>query len=162
MFYSYVDSPIGQLVLTGDAKQITALHLPEAKRAPTVPADAERNDAVLQYATRQLNEYFAGKRREFQLRLNASGTDFQRRVWDAVYAIPYGTTASYRDIAEAVGSPKAVRAVGMANGRNPIPLIVPCHRIVGADGSLTGYGGGLPTKRWLLDHEQGTRLPALF
>jgi methylated-DNA-[protein]-cysteine S-methyltransferase len=105
-------------------------------------------------AAAQLEEYFAGERTSFDLPLSLAGTPFERRVWDAVAAIPYGSTASYAEIAEAVGSPGACRAVGRANGRNPIAIVVPCHRVIGSDGSLTGYAGGLPMKRALLDMER--------
>ena len=105
----------------------------------------------------QLAEYFAGTRMDFELTLNPAGTPFQLTVWSALREIPYGATASYGKIAAAIGRPDAARAVGWANGQNPIPIIVPCHRVIGADGSLTGYGGGLPAKRWLLAHEAGAR-----
>jgi methylated-DNA-[protein]-cysteine S-methyltransferase len=104
-------------------------------------------------AARQLKEYFAGTRRKFDLRLRMQGTDFQQRVWRTLTEIPYGETWSYGQLAKHIGSPNASRAVGLANGRNPIAVIVPCHRVIGADGSLTGFGGGLPRKRWLLTHE---------
>lgn len=109
---------------------------------------------VLAAATAQLAEYFAGERQEFDIPLDLTGTDFQRAAWSALVSVPFGETRSYRQQAEAIGRPKAVRAIGAANGRNPVPIVLPCHRIVGSDGSLTGYGGGLPIKEYLLNHEQ--------
>jgi methylated-DNA-[protein]-cysteine S-methyltransferase len=157
--YLEVASPIGALLLVGDGSSLTALHLPESGRTPPVDpawAKADRDgDGVLARAARQLGEYFAGERTSFDLPLAAQGTAFQQRVWDALRTIPYGATASYGEIAAQVGSPGASRAVGLANGRNPISIVVPCHRVIGADGSLTGYGGGLPAKRALLDLEGG-------
>lgn len=130
---------------------------------PRRPSSGTRNDAnpLLAAATAQFREYFAGQRRRFDLPLDPQGTDFQRKVWKALEAIPYGETRNYREVAEAVGTPRAVRAVGAANGRNPLPIVVPCHRVIGADGKLVGYAGGLPVKRILLDLESadaaGTR-----
>jgi methylated-DNA-[protein]-cysteine S-methyltransferase len=109
---------------------------------------------LLERVAAQLREYFAGERREFDVELAAKGTPFQQRVWDSLMAIPYGELRSYGDVAKAIGRPAASRAVGAANGRNPIAIIVPCHRVIGASGNLTGYGGGLPTKKWLLEHER--------
>ena len=109
---------------------------------------------MLVTATAQLSEYFAGQRREFDIPLDLAGTEFQRAAWTALASVPYGETRSYRQQAEAIGRPKAVRAIGAANGRNPVPIVLPCHRIVGSDGSLTGYGGGLSIKEYLLKHEQ--------
>jgi methylated-DNA-[protein]-cysteine S-methyltransferase len=116
---------------------------------------------VLVRTQAQLAEYFAGERRAFDLPLAPQGSGFQVEVWRALLRIPYGETCSYGDIARVVGRPAASRAVGAANGRNPIPIIVPCHRVIGSNGSLTGYGGGLPVKRWLLDHERGWKQPSL-
>lgn len=110
---------------------------------------------VLVAATSQLEEYFAGRRQEFDLPLDLTGTEFQRAAWSALASVPFGETRSYRQQAEAIGRPKAVRAIGAANGQNPVPIVLPCHRIVGSDGSLTGYGGGLSIKEYLLNHEQG-------
>jgi len=119
------------------------------------PGPAWQRDATpFAEALRQLRAYFAGDLHTFSLALAPAGTPFQRRVWDALLEIPYGATASYRDIAIAIGKPSAVRAVGLANGRNPIPIIIPCHRVIGSDGSLTGYGGGLDVKRFLLELER--------
>ena len=123
--------------------------------ATDVTGREHASNPVLRRAIDQLQAYFAGELRDFDLPLDMQGTGFQKRVWAELLAIPYGKTCSYRDIANSIGAPKAVRAVGAANGRNPVPIVVPCHRVIGADGSLTGYGGGLPLKRFLLDLEMG-------
>ncbi len=143
-------SPVGALTLAGNGGGLT--HLLFGKAA--LPQAQEAAAPLLLEARRQLEEYFSGARTAFDLPLSPQGTDFQRRVWDALLTIPYGETRSYRDIAELVGRPKGFRAVGMANHRNPISIIVPCHRVVGKNGSLTGYGGGLDTKRFLLELER--------
>lgn len=158
MMYCYMPSPIGDLLLAGDEVSLHTIGFPEGKgRVEPEPEWSENSDrfAVEQ---QQLDEYFAGKRRDFDLVLAPTGTDFQHAVLAALQEIPYGHTCSYREIAERIGRPKAVRAVGAANGRNPLPIVIPCHRVIGADGSLTGFGGGLAAKSWLLDHEGG--LPA--
>lgn len=148
MEFLYLPSPVGELTLTQEGDCLTGLYfgrLPcQGQEGPT---------PLLEETTRQLSEYFAGNRREFTLPLLLKGTPFQRRVWDALKTIPYGETRSYGELAKAIGSPKSCRAVGGANHRNPISIIVPCHRVVGASGSLTGYGGGLENKRFLLDLE---------
>jgi methylated-DNA-[protein]-cysteine S-methyltransferase len=151
--YTTVQSPIGVLLVIGDEDGLNALYLSSGRHSVQTPNGARRDDAALADVRAQLEEYFAGKRMEFDLRLNPLGTPFQLKVWQALRAIPYGTTASYGQQARAVGDPGSARAVGLANGRNPISIIVPCHRVIGADGSLTGYGGGIEAKRWLLDHE---------
>jgi methylated-DNA-[protein]-cysteine S-methyltransferase len=115
--------------------------------------DWQRDDAQWSAVAKQLREYFDGKRRDFEIPLDVEGTEFQTKVWAALRKIPFGRTASYADIARKIGKPKAMRAVGMANGRNPVSIVVPCHRVIGADGSLTGYGGGLDRKKILLDLE---------
>jgi len=153
MFYTYVASPLGQLMLAGDGNQLQVIGFPTGSQARGAEPDWERNDAPFATAKRQLNEYFNGKRREFELDLAPAGTPFQLSVLDELQKIPYGETCSYRDIATAIGNPKAVRAVGGANGSNPIPIVIPCHRVIGSDGSLTGFGGGLSSKRFLLDLE---------
>lgn len=153
MKYTYIDSPIGKLLVTRDEGGITGLDLPTARYPRQIHDDWERDDTAFDDVRTQLDEYFAGTRQHFELPLNAGGNAFQRTVWEALTEIPYGQTTSYGKVAAAVGHPDGARAVGVANGQNPIPIIVPCHRVIGADGSLTGYGGGLPTKRWLLDHE---------
>jgi methylated-DNA-[protein]-cysteine S-methyltransferase len=153
MKYSYIESPIGRMLVTRDEQGITGLDLPEGRHPRRVRPGWQRDDAAFEDVRTQLGEYFAGTRREFDLPLHMIGAPFQRRVWETLCAIPYGETTSYGKIAAALGDPGSARAVGAANGQNPVPIIVPCHRVIGADGSLTGYGGGLPTKRWLLDHE---------
>jgi methylated-DNA-[protein]-cysteine S-methyltransferase len=132
---------------------------PQGRGRPSPPPPS-RTLVLLREVRRQLTEYFAGARRVFDLPLDPRGTEFERRVWQEVAAIPYGTTRSYAQVARAAGSPIAFRAVGRANGRNPIPLVIPCHRVIGADGSLTGYGGGLPLKRYLLDLEGVAAAPS--
>jgi methylated-DNA-[protein]-cysteine S-methyltransferase len=154
MRFTTFDSPLGALLLGGDDHGLTALYLPTGRHVQHRPDGWTRDDDCFRPVCTQLTEYFAGERREFDLALNANGTGFQQRVWSALRAIPYGQTSSYGQTATAIGSPGAARAVGLANGQNPISIIVPCHRVIGADGSLTGYGGGLPAKRWLLAHER--------
>jgi methylated-DNA-[protein]-cysteine S-methyltransferase len=146
------NSPIDPLTLVSDGSALTALLFDRDERAP---AQVDKPDAVLKETMKQLDQYFAGKRTAFDLPLNPSGTEFQKRVWMALRGIPYGKAVAYRDIAAEIGSPKAVRAVGGANGCNPIAIIVPCHRVIGADGSLTGFGGGIERKRFLLALERG-------
>lgn len=153
MDYTYFDSPLGALLLVGDGAGLGGLYLPTGKHPVTPAADWTRDDRALPAAREQLGEYFAGGRREFELRLTPRGSAFQLRVWGALSAIPYGETTSYGKLAASIGVPDGARAVGLANGQNPISIIVPCHRVIGADGSLTGYGGGLPAKQWLLSHE---------
>ena len=153
MPYSTLTTPIGELLLVADDDgALTAVHLP-GRHGST--AGLERDDALLEPARRQLTEYFAGERRDFELPLHPEGAPFQLRVWDKLKAIPYGETVSYGEIARELGNPTASRAVGAANGRNPIAIIVPCHRVIGSTGSLTGYAGGLDQKRALLDLEAG-------
>jgi methylated-DNA-[protein]-cysteine S-methyltransferase len=153
VWYSYLDTPIGQLLLAGTKDALELVSFPSGSRAREPDPDWEHNARVFDSARRELDEYFAGKRRRFTLRLAAQGTPFQKRVHEALLAIEYGATRSYSEIARSIGAPKAVRAVGAANGANPIPIVIPCHRVLGADGSLTGFGGGLERKRWLLDLE---------
>ena len=146
-------SPIGPLLLTSDGSSITRLHMAESSHPVKPGPDWVRDPAPFREVVRQLDEYFAGDRRAFDLPLAPRGTPFQRKVWTALRRIPWGETASYADIARRVGSPKGMRAVGGANGRNPIAIIVPCHRVIAADGTLGGYGGGLERKRFLLELE---------
>jgi methylated-DNA-[protein]-cysteine S-methyltransferase len=138
-----VETPIGRLWLATADGGLSSI-------AFHGPAGATSDDALLREAGEQLSAYFAGELRRFELPLSPRGTEFQRRVWDAVAAVPYGTTTTYSRLAAALGSPRATRAVGAANGRNPLPIVVPCHRVIGASGALTGYGGGLDVKRALL------------
>jgi methylated-DNA-[protein]-cysteine S-methyltransferase len=152
--YTYMESPIGRLLLTTDGASLTGLTM-DVPDCPPVSAEAVRDPTVgpLPVVLAQLDEYFTGRRREFDLNLRLEGTPFQRRVWAALMEIPYGATWSYIELARRIDNPKASRAVGLANGRNPISILVPCHRVIGADGSLSGYGGGVERKRWLLAHE---------
>ena len=145
-----VNTPLGEMALGEEGGKITRLYL----RAQDAPAGANRQQTpVLQEAARQLGEYFGGTRKVFDLPLQPRGTAFQQSVWRALCDIPYGQTRSYAHLAEQIGRPKACRAVGMANHKNPIPILIPCHRVVGADGSLTGYAGGTDMKKALLDLE---------
>jgi methylated-DNA-[protein]-cysteine S-methyltransferase len=153
--YTYVESPIGRLLLAADGQFLTALYMDVPDR-PVPGLTAWSEDASvwpLPEATRQLAQYFAGQRRDFDLPLRLEGTVFQRRVWQTLNEIPYGVTWSYGELAKRIEQPSASRAVGLANGRNPISIVVPCHRVIGTNGTLTGYGGGLERKRWLLAHE---------
>jgi methylated-DNA-[protein]-cysteine S-methyltransferase len=154
MSYSYktMKSPVGELKLIASDKGLAAL-LWENDNLPCTlwnPLREDKKNAVLLEAERQLNEYFVGKRQKFSLKLDFTGTSFQKKVWAALLTIPFGETRSYGDIAKQIGIPKAVRAVGAANGRNPISIIAPCHRVIGANGKLTGFGGGLDVKAKLL------------
>lgn len=154
LYYDELDTPIGPLLLVSDGAALVELGLPHRGVAPAPPADATRRPSRLRAAARQLREYFAGTRTQFDLPLHPSGTPFQLEVWGALLSIPYGETVSYADIARRIRRPRAVRAVGAANGANPLSIIVPCHRVIGSHGDLVGYGGGLPLKRWLLAHER--------
>jgi methylated-DNA-[protein]-cysteine S-methyltransferase len=156
------ESPIGELVLVGDGDALAAIHLPNRPPSPERRAGWTEDAAALAHAVGQLDEYFGGRRTEFDLPLRQAGTPFERAVWERVAAIPYGETASYGEIARALGRPDRARAVGAANGRNPLPIVVPCHRVIGSDGSLVGYGGGLERKRALLDLERSAREPRLY
>ena len=157
MNYDILDTPIGPLLLIGGQRGLRTIDFPRDGR-PSMPAVGIARDAEpLAGAAQQLREYFAGERREFDLSsltLDLQGTPFQIEVWTALLQIPNACTISYGELAQRLGRPAASRAVGAANGANPIPIIVPCHRVIGANGSLTGFGGGLPIKRWLLDHER--------
>jgi methylated-DNA-[protein]-cysteine S-methyltransferase len=153
-FYSIQPSPIDDLLLIGDGDALTELYLPGEWTAGTLSADWVRQDnALLRRAADQLRSYFVGELTQFEVPLAPGGTSFQQQVWSALQQLPFGTTSSYGQLAASLGQPLAARAVGLANGRNPIPIIIPCHRLIGASGSLVGYGGGLERKRWLLDLE---------
>ncbi len=152
--FTYFESPIGRLLLTSDGTALTGLYMEPSRKAQCIDGWIEDvTVAPLSAAVRQLTEYFDGTRREFDLPLRLQGTVFQQRVWRQLTEIPYGQTWSYGQLARRIDKPSASRAVGLANGRNPISILVPCHRVIGADGSLTGYGGGIERKRWLLVHE---------
>jgi methylated-DNA-[protein]-cysteine S-methyltransferase len=154
LYYDQLDTPIGPLLLVSDGAGLVEIGLPHGGVAPSPPTDAKASKSRLHAVVRQLDEYFAGARQQFELPLHPSGTPFQLEVWGALLAIPYGETTSYADIARRIRRPRAVRAVGAANGANPLSIIVPCHRVIGSHGALVGYGGGLPAKRWLLAHER--------
>lgn len=160
--FSYFDSPVGRLFLQGDGHFLTGLYLPNHKHWNGPDASLQQIDSAFAAARDQLGEYFAGERREFDLPLRLDGTPFQQQVWQQLVSIPFGETISYGQLAVRVGQPNASRAVGSANGRNPISIIVPCHRVIGASGKLTGYGGGLDNKRWLLDWESRATGGCLF
>jgi methylated-DNA-[protein]-cysteine S-methyltransferase len=154
LFYTYMESPIGPLLLAGSRHALKVIGFSRGHKAREAESDWERLDEPFKRVKKQLEEYFEGERRTFDVPLAPDGTDFQRAVWHALTTIPYGATRSYSDIAVHIDHPRAVRAVGAANGANPIPIIIPCHRVIGLDGSLTGFGGGIETKRWLLDLER--------
>jgi methylated-DNA-[protein]-cysteine S-methyltransferase len=158
--WNWTESPLGKLLLVSDGQALTRLAM--SPRPNDVPEDARRDPAALADVTAQLDAYFAGELTDFDLPLAPRGSEFQLRVWNALLEIPYGETASYGEIAAAVGRPDAVRAVGTTNGRNPIAVIIPCHRVIGADGSLVGYGGGLDRKRLLLELEAEHAAPRLW
>tara|TARA_R110002096_G_scaffold419615_1_gene624364 strand:- start:7328 stop:7813 length:486 start_codon:yes stop_codon:yes gene_type:complete len=150
MYYCYIETPIGELLLAGDAEALSIIGFPQGAMRRDPEPDWIYNETPFAEVSRQLLEYFDGKRKSFDVPLALSGTEFQVSVLEALQAIPYGETTSYGAIAKQIGRPKAVRAVGAANGRNPIPIIVPCHRVIGSGGDLTGFGGGLDTKAELL------------
>lgn len=152
--HRHVPSPVGPLLLTAGDRGLTGIGFADGSRPAAPPAGSTAgNHPHLDRAERELGEYFAGARRKFTVPLAPAGTDFQLEVWAALRTVPWGTTVSYADIAARIGRPAAFRAVGLANGRNPLPIVVPCHRVIGASGSLTGYGGGLERKRRLLELE---------
>ncbi|HEY2216444.1 MAG TPA: methylated-DNA--[protein]-cysteine S-methyltransferase [Solirubrobacteraceae bacterium] len=152
--YTTCDSPLGELLLLGDEDALHGLHMQDGPRPKLLAPAWERTAAPFRRALQQLDEYFDGKRVSFGLALAMGGTPFERQVWNELQAIPYGATVSYGELARRIGRPTGPRAVGLANGRNPISVIVPCHRVIGANGSLTGYGGGLQRKRALLELER--------
>ena len=154
---AFIHTPLGTAKLEGDENGLTSISVLET--------DEEFTDilpSVLEDAAYQLKEYFEGARTRFDLKLNPSGTDFQKSVWNALQDIPYGKTVSYLDLSKSLGDVKAIRAVATANGKNPLWIVVPCHRVIGSDGSLTGYAGGLHRKKWLLDHENPVKQQRLF
>jgi methylated-DNA-[protein]-cysteine S-methyltransferase len=153
--YMTIDSPIGELLLLSDGHALRGLYMQDGRKPMTIVPGWERSTAPFADVRAQLEEYFAAQRTSFDIPLVMGGAPFERRVWHALQEIPYGETVSYGEIARRVGEPSAARAVGLANGRNPIAVIVPCHRVIGANGTLTGYGGGLERKRLLLELEQG-------
>lgn len=154
---TYLKSPIGTLEIKGDENGLSSVHFlnSEEKNTSTI-------SKVLQPIVKQLQEYFEGNRTEFNLILNPDGTTFQKKAWTQLMKIPFARTASYQEIANRLGDPKVIRAAASANGKNPIAIIIPCHRVIGSDGSLTGYAGGLHRKKWLLDHECPVKQQSLF
>lgn len=155
--FTVVPSPIGELLVSGDGEAITGLWMESGAHPGAGTTGWLRDDALFGEARRQLGAYFAGELREFDLPLAPAGSRFQRQVWEALLTIPYGATRTYGAIARQVGRPDRARAVGAANGRNPISIVIPCHRVIGAGGELVGYGGGLPRKAWLLNLERTGR-----
>lgn len=160
-YYTYHETPIGTLLLAGDGDWLTLLGFPSGSMARRHESDWHADPAPFSEAIAQLNAYFAGELTDFELQLAPQGTPFQQRVWSALREIPFGETWSYGELAAHIDKPTASRAVGAANGLNPIPVIIPCHRVIGANGKLTGFGGGLATKEYLLSLEAGRRAPAL-
>jgi methylated-DNA-[protein]-cysteine S-methyltransferase len=163
-FWSTIRTPVGEILVGATEKGICAVEFERAgsPRGRVSSARSPRSRAHVEAALRQLGEYFAGKRTGFDLDLFLTGTDFEEKIWKALTRIPFGETRSYAETARAAGQPGGARAAGGAIGRNPAAIIVPCHRVIGADGSLTGFGGGLDRKRWLLEHESGARrLPGI-
>lgn len=152
--HAVVDSPVGPLTLVEEDGVLTGLYMDEQRHRPDPALHGERDDGVQPAVRDQLAAYWSGELREFDLPLRLVGTPFRQRVWEALRAIPYGETWSYGKLAAEIGQPTASRAVGLANGRNPISIVVPCHRVVGSSGGLTGYGGGLDRKQFLLEHER--------
>lgn len=154
---AYISTPLGTAKLEGDLNGITAITV--SNETPTQGKNVPKS---LQPAAEQLEEYFLGRRTEFNLKLNPQGTDFQKKVWEALLDIPFGKTVSYLDLSKTLGDVKAIRAVASANGKNPLWIVIPCHRVIGSDGSLTGYAGGLHRKKWLLEHESPVKQQSLF
>ena len=150
MYYTFLETPIGDLLLAGDEQGLSLIGFPEGSMRREPEPDWVCSEGLFSAAREQLTAYFDGTLKEFDLPISPNGTEFQLEVLAELQKIPYGTTTSYGDIAKRIGRPKAVRAVGAANGRNPLPIIIPCHRVVGSNGALTGFGGGLPTKEALL------------
>ena len=155
--YSTFDGPFGDLILTMRGESLVGLYFPVGKDSRAIDGRWRRSDRPFSKVRKQLSEYFAGRRQTFDLDLSMPGTDFQQAVWAELRRIPYGETIAYAELARRVGNPAASRAVGSANGRNPIPIIVPCHRVIASGGKLGGFGGGLDTKKWLLAHEASFR-----
>ncbi len=159
MYYTKFSSPLCEITLAGDADGLSHLYLNtgQGKRKFQISDDWKENDSFFAKIKTQIDDYFKGSRTQFDIKLNPDGTDFQKKVWHELAKIPYGTVCSYKDIAEAMQNNRASRAVGTANGQNPIPLIIPCHRVIGADGGLGGFAHGLSIKQKLIDFEKETR-----
>jgi methylated-DNA-[protein]-cysteine S-methyltransferase len=152
-FFTTMQSPIGEIVLRSDGQSLTGVFTHGPKPKDLRKGERNPDDGVLAEAREELTAYYAGTLQEFKVPLAPQGTPFQQRVWKALLEIPFGETESYGQLARRIGAPNAARAVGLANGRNPIAIIIPCHRVIGSSGALVGYGGGLPRKKWLLEHE---------
>jgi methylated-DNA-[protein]-cysteine S-methyltransferase len=154
LFYKVIESPVGQLILIANESKLVGIKF-DYKKEEELPVNFVKQDihSILRNTEIQLDDYFRGKRQKFELPLSMSGTDFQKKVWGKLLDIPFGETISYQELAKRVGDKKKARAVGNANGKNPLPIIVPCHRVIAKDGSLGGFGGGLPIKRYLLELE---------
>lgn len=157
MEIAYIQTPIGYAVLKGDEEGLASVTVLDGEKPINDVVPEVLEDAVYQFI-----EYFDEKRMRFDLKLNPQGTDFQKRVWDALVKIPYGKTTSYLELSKTLGDPKAIRAVASANGKNPLWIVVPCHRVIGSNGDLTGYAGGLHRKKWLLEHESPSKQQSLF
>ncbi|WP_159799807.1 methylated-DNA--[protein]-cysteine S-methyltransferase [Flavobacterium sp. MK4S-17] len=157
MQQAYINTPLGSCLIEGDDIGVCKIWVLDEKHNPTVSIPAELKEAVA-----QLEEYFSGKRKTFDFKMNPQGTEFQKKVWKALLEIPYGKTTSYHELSVKLGDVKAIRAVASANGKNPLWVVVPCHRVIGSDGSLTGYAGGLWRKKWLLEHETPPAQQSLF
>jgi methylated-DNA-[protein]-cysteine S-methyltransferase len=153
-YYTWIESPVGQLLLVADEGGLLEIAFAEGRTAPVVDPAWINGGALLREPVRQLDAFFAGQLRDFDLPLKPEGTAFQQRVWKLLREIPFGETISYGELARRAGNPAASRAVGLANGSNPIAIVIPCHRVIGSNGKLTGYGGGLQNKRWLIDFER--------
>ena len=160
--HTVIDSPYGPLTLVATDGVLSGLYMTDQRHRPPEETFGDPDDTFFAETIDELRAYFAGELKEFSVQLHLDGTAFQRSVWEQLRKIPYGETRSYGELADALGNPNASRAVGLANGKNPLGIIVPCHRVVGANGSLTGYGGGLERKRQLLDFERGEADTALF
>ncbi|SHI53297.1 methylated-DNA--[protein]-cysteine S-methyltransferase [Pseudozobellia thermophila] len=157
MEVAFLKTPLGLAELRGDSEGVSSIRVLDHTDMPS-----HQIPKSLQEPARQLKEYFAGERSSFSLKTNPQGTEFQKRVWQALAQIPYGKTITYLDLSKSLGDPKAIRAVASANGKNPLWIVVPCHRVIGSDGSLTGYAGGLHRKKWLLEHENPIKQQSLF
>jgi methylated-DNA-[protein]-cysteine S-methyltransferase len=160
LLYTYYDSPVGRLLLAGDGTSLHYLSFPSGHKAFGPRPDWTKDDDAFDPVKAQLSSYFSGTLSEFDLSLVLHGTDFQKRLWTLLMTIPFGVTRTYGDLAQVLGNPRASRAVGAANGSNPIPIIIPCHRVIGSTGKLTGFGGGIEVKRFLLDLEQRCAQPS--
>jgi methylated-DNA-[protein]-cysteine S-methyltransferase len=160
IYFSFYESPVQTLRLVSDGRSLIGLYMLSEKHALAPQPDWVEDDAIAPFSQTkpQLDAYFAGELTTFDIPLTMQGTPFQQQVWQALTTIPYGTTLSYGELAQQLGQPHASRAVGLANGRNPVSIVVPCHRVIGANGKLTGYGGGIERKHWLLTHERLTRM----